>query len=432
MKRIDKQILDIAIPAIVSNVTVPLLGLVDVAIVGHLGAAAYIGAIAVGGMMFNVIYWVFGFLRMGTSGMTSQALGRRDLSEAVAMLLRSIGIAIAVALALIALHALLREAAFFVIMPSQEVLPLAATYFNILIWGAPAMLGLFSLSGWFIGMQNSRIPMFIAIVQNIVNICASTLLVFGLGLKVEGVAFGTLIAQYCGFLMGVALCLKHYGRLRRHIVWRGVWRRTVMAHFFRVNRDIFFRTLCMVAVMLFFTSAGSWQGDVVLAVNTLLMQFYMLFSYIMDGFAYAGEALSGRNYGACNGAALGQTVSRLFRWGWGMAALFIVVYAVGGDAFLSLLTDEPSVVSASHTYYYWVLAIPLAGTAAFVWDGVFIGCTATRGMLISMAAAAATFFILYFMLRTVLDNHGLWLAFIAFISMRGIVQTLIYRKSVAL
>lgn len=432
MKRIDKQILDIALPAIVSNITVPLLGLVDVAIVGHLGAAAYIGAIAVGGMMFNVIYWVFGFLRMGTSGMTSQALGRRDLGEASAMLLRSVGIAMAVALGLIALHALLREAAFFVIMPSQDVRPLAATYFNILIWGAPAMLGLFSLSGWFIGMQNSRIPMLIAIVQNVVNICASTLLVFGLGLKVEGVAFGTLIAQYSGFLMGVALCLKHYGRLRRHIVLRGVWRRTVMAHFFRVNRDIFFRTLCMVAVMLFFTSAGSWQGDVVLAVNTLLMQFYMLFSYIMDGFAYAGEALSGRNYGARNGEALRQTVGRLFRWGWAMAALFIVVYAVGGDAFLSLLTDEPTVVSASHTYYYWALAIPLAGTAAFVWDGVFIGCTATRGMLVSMAAAAATFFFLYFTLRTPLGNHGLWLAFISFISMRGIVQTFIYRRSVAL
>jgi len=251
-------------------------------------------------------------------------------------------------------------------------------------------------------------------------------------LKVEGVAFGTLIAQYCGFLMGVALCLKHYGRLRRHIVLRGVWRRTVMAHFFRVNRDIFFRTLCMVSVMLFFTSAGSWQGDVVLAVNTLLMQFYMLFSYIMDGFAYAGEALSGRHYGARNGEALRQTVSRLFRWGWAMAALFIVVYAVGGDAFLSLLTDEPTVVSASHTYYYWALAIPLAGTAAFVWDGVFIGCTATRGMLVSMAAAAATFFFLYFTLRTPLGNHGLWLAFISFISMRGIVQTFIYRRSVAL
>jgi len=432
MKRIDKQILDIALPAIVSNITVPLLGLVDVAIVGHLGAAAYIGAIAVGGMMFNVIYWVFGFLRMGTSGMTSQALGRRDLGEASAMLLRSVGIAMAVALGLIALHALLREAAFFVIMPSQDVRPLTATYFNILILGAPAMLGLFSLSGWFIGMQNSRIPMLIAIVQNVVNICASTLLVFGLGLKVEGVAFGTLIAQYCGFLMGVALCLKHYGRLRRHIVLRGVWRRTVMAHFFRVNRDIFFRTLCMVSVMLFFTSAGSWQGDVVLAVNTLLMQFYMLFSYIMDGFAYAGEALSGRHYGARNGEALRQTVSRLFRWGWAMAALFIVVYAVGGDAFLSLLTDEPTVVSASHTYYYWALAIPLAGTAAFVWDGVFIGCTATRGMLVSMAAAAATFFFLYFTLRTPLGNHGLWLAFISFISMRGIVQTFIYRRSVAL
>lgn len=428
MKRIDKQILDIALPAIVSNVTVPLLGLVDVAIVGHLGAAAYIGAIAVGGMMFNVIYWIFGFLRMGTSGMTSQALGRHDLEEVSAMLLRSIGIAFMVALALIVLQTPLRWAALSVMKPSSEVAHLASVYFNLLIWGAPAMLGLFSLSGWFIGMQNSRLPMLIAITQNIINILASTLLVFSFGMKVEGVALGTLIAQYGGFFMGLVLCLKYYGRLRRHVAWGDVWRRDIMSHFFHVNRDIFFRTLCMVAVMLFFTSAGSWQGDIVLAVNTLLMQFYLLFSYVMDGFAYAGEALSGRHYGAVNHTALCQTVSRLFRWGWSVAAVFTLVYAFGGDSFLSLLTDEPSVVAVSHTYYYWALAIPLAGTAAFVWDGVFIGCTATRGMLISMALAAATFFILYLSFHAVWGNHGLWLAFMAFISMRGITQTFIWRR----
>lgn len=428
MKRIDSQILNIALPAIVSNVTVPLLGLVDVAIVGHLGAAAYIGAIAVGGMTFNVIYWIFGFLRMGTSGMTSQALGRHDLGEVSAMLLRSLGIALAVALALIVLQIPLRWAALSVMKPSAEVAHLASIYFNLLIWGAPAMLGLFSLSGWFIGMQNSRVPMVIAITQNIVNIIASTLLVFVFGLKVEGVALGTLIAQYGGFFMGVALCLKHYGRLRHYVDWRNVWRRDVMSHFFSVNRDIFLRTLCMVAVMLFFTSAGSRQGDVVLAVNTLLMQFYLLFSYVMDGFAYAGEALSGRHYGANNLVALRQTVNRLFCWGWAMAVFFTFIYGLGGDGFLSLLTDEPSVVAASHAYYYWALAIPLAGTAAFVWDGVFIGCTAMRGMLVSMALAAATFFVLYFSLHASLGNHGLWLAFIAFISVRGITQTFIWRK----
>ena len=429
MDKRNKQILKIALPSIVSNITVPLLGLVDVAIVGHLGAAAYIGAIAVGGMTFNVIYWIFGFLRMGTSGMTSQALGRRDLAETTRLLARSVGIAFAVAAALIALQEPLRLASLSIMRPTAEVGALASTYFNILIYGAPAMLGLFSLSGWFIGMQNSRAPMAVAIVQNVVNIAASTLLVFGFGMKVEGVAFGTLTAQYAGFLMALAMCAKGYGRLRRHFTWLGVWRREAMRHFFNVNRDIFFRTLCMVSVMLFFTSAGSWQGEVVLAVNTLLMQFYLLFSYVMDGFAYAGEALSGKYYGARNNTALRSTVGHLFLWGLLMAVGFTLVYGLGGDAFLSLLTDEPSVVAASHTYYYWALAIPLAGMAAFVWDGVFIGCTMTRGMLVSMFLAAVTFFTLYYALRGSLANHGLWAAFIAYMAVRGLAQTFIFRKA---
>lgn len=428
MDKTNSQILNIALPAIVSNITVPLLGLVDVAIVGHLGSPAYIGAIAVGGMAFNVIYWVFGFLRMGTSGMTSQAYGQRNFSETMRMLARSLGIAFATALLLILLQRPLLSAALGIMQPSNTVADYASKYFLILIYGAPAMLGLFSLSGWFIGMQNSKTPMLIAIVQNIVNIGASTLLVFGLGLKVEGVAFGTLIAQWAGFIMGFVMCLKGYSKLHKYFAWDGVWRRSAMRHFFSVNRDIFLRTLCLVSVMLFFTSAGSWQGDVVLAVNTLLMQFYLLFSYIMDGFAYAGEALSGRYYGAHNTNALLKTIRRLFVWGVAMALLFTTVYGVGGDAFLSLLTDEPSVVSASHAYFLWALAIPLASVAGLVWDGVFIGCTATRGMLVSMAFAAIAFFSIYFFTRGSMHNHGLWLAFIAYLFMRGLAQTVIFKR----
>lgn len=424
----NKQILKIALPSIVSNITVPLLGLVDVAIVGHLGSAAYIGAIAVGGMTFNVIYWIFGFLRMGTSGMTSQSLGRRDLGETMRMLARSLGIAMAIALALIILQIPLRGLAMTIMKPTDEVRQLASTYFNILIWGAPAMLGLYSFSGWFIGMQNSRSPMIVAIVQNVVNIAASTLLVFGFGLKVVGVATGTLIAQYSGFLMAAVLCAVHYGRLKKYFTWDGVWRHSAMIHFFNVNRDIFLRTLCMVSVMLFFTSAGSRQGNIVLAVNTLLIQFYLLFSYVMDGFAYAGEAMSGRYYGARNASALADTVAHLFRWGLGMAIVFTLIYGLGGDPFLSLLTDEPSVVAASGTYRYWALAIPLAGMAAFVWDGIFIGCTMTRGMLLSMFSAAVTFFILYYSLRGAYANHGLWAAFISYLFIRGVAQTVIWRR----
>ena len=210
MKKIDKQILDIAVPSIVSNITVPLLGLVDVAITGHLGAASYIGAIALGGMLFNIIYWIFAFLRMGTSGLTSQSLGRGDSDNIIRMLARSIAIAFAIAVTLLVLQVPLRELGLLIMQPTEEVRLLTVTYYNICIWGAPATLGLFALTGWFIGMQNSKIPMMIAITQNVVNILVSLVLVFGLGMRVEGVASGTLIAQWCGFLMGCFLCWRNY------------------------------------------------------------------------------------------------------------------------------------------------------------------------------------------------------------------------------
>ena len=424
MKPRDRQILQIALPSIVSNITVPLLGLIDVAIVGHLGSPAYIGAIAVGGMLFNIIYWIFGFLRMGTSGMTSQAFGKRNLPEVVCLLLRSVGIGVVVAF----------------IHPTDEVREMATLYFHICIWGAPAMLGLYGLTGWFIGMQNSRIPMYIAITQNVVNIIASLGLVYLCGMKVEGVALGTLIAQYAGFLMGIVLWMHNYGRLKRF--WEiknyklkikggegaGIWEKGAMFRFFQVNRDIFLRTLCLVAVTLFFTSAGASQGEIILAVNTLLMQLFTLFSYVMDGLAYAGEALSGRYIGARNREAFTDTVRHLFGWGAVIAVLFTLVYALGGNAFLGLLTDDKEVIAVADTYFYWALAVPAVGIAAFIWDGIFIGATATRGMLLSMAAAAVSFFILYYGLHPVLANHALWLAFLTYLLMRGVVQTGLSRE----
>ena len=239
----NRKILQLAIPSIVSNITVPLLGLIDVAIVGHVGSPAYIGAIAVGGMLFNIIYWIFGFLRMGTSGMTSQAFGKRNLPEVVCLLLRSVGIGVAVAFCLILLQTPIKQGAFLLIHPTDEVREMATLYFHICIWGAPAMLGLYGLTGWFIGMQNSRFPMFIAITQNIVNIVASLCFVFVLGMKVEGVALGTLIAQYAGLFMAFALWLKYYGRLKAYIDWDGLWGGEAMRRFFSVNSDIFFRWL---------------------------------------------------------------------------------------------------------------------------------------------------------------------------------------------
>ena len=424
----NREILQIALPSIVSNITVPLLGLIDVTIVGHLGAASYIGAIAVGGMLFNIIYWIFGFLRMGTGGMTSQAYGRSDEAEMMRLLTRSTGVGMLIALTLIVLQYPIERTAFSLIETTPEVERLAATYFRICIWGAPAVLGLYSFSGWFIGMQNSRYPMFIAITQNIVNILMSLVLVYGLEMKIEGVAIGTLVAQYAGWLMAIGLWMHRYKHLRPYAELRSLTDKGAMRRFFQVNRDIFLRTLCLVSVTVFFTSAGAAQGEVILAVNTLLMQLFTLFSYIMDGFAYAGEALAGKHIGADNRPALRTMVRQLFVWGIALALVFTLIYGIGGEGFLSLLTNEESVITASSTYFYWVLAIPLAGFAAFLYDGIFIGATATGLMLRAMFVASVAFFLIYFGCREAMGNHALWLAFITYLSLRGIVQGYLGRK----
>ena len=424
----NREILNIALPAIISNITVPLLGLIDVTIVGHLGATSYIGAIAIGSLLFNIIYWLFGFLRMGTGGMTSQAFGANNRQETARLLTRSLGVGLIAAILLILFQSPIRWIAFTFISTSSEVERLASLYFHICIWGAPAMLGLYSFTGWFIGMQNSRYPMYIAITQNIVNILASLLFVYVFHMKIEGVAWGTLLAQYAGFIMAFFLWIYRYGNLRPHMHWKSLADRQAMSRFFQVNRDIFFRTLCLIAVTTYFTSAGASQGETILAVNTLLMQLFTLFSYFMDGFAYAGEALTGKHIGANDQASLRQLVRRLFVWGIGLSITFTLLYGIGAEEFLRLLTNEDSVIQASSTYYYWALAIPLAGVAAFLYDGIFIGATATSLMLRAMIIASLAFFLVYFGCREALGNHALWMAFITYLALRGILQGFLGRK----
>ena len=429
MKLRDQQILNLALPSILSNITVPLLGLVDVAIVGHMGSANYIGAIAVGGMAFNIIYWMFAFLRMGTSGMTAQARGRRDFDGMVQLLVRSLGVALGISLALLAVSPVIRDVALGIIAPSAEVGRLARLYFNICIWGAPASLGLFALNGWFIGMQNSKTPMAIAISQNILNIAASLTLVFGLGMKIGGIALGTVVAQWGGFLAAVLLLKKHYGRLWQKGLPQDIWNRAAILRFFRVNKDIFLRTLCLIFVHFFFISAGARQGDTELAVNTLMMQFFTLYSYFMDGFAFAGEALTGKAIGARNAATYHSVVRSLFGWGTGMAALFTLLYALAGPWFIHQLTNDEAVIRCAATCQAWTLLLPVCGMAAFIWDGIYIGATATRYMLLSMALSMVVFFCLYGLLIPTLANHGLWIAFLCYLATRGVVQT-VTRKNV--
>ena len=426
MNQRDRQILQIALPSIVSNITVPLLGMIDVAIVGHMGSPVYIGAVAVGSMIFNLVYWLFGFLRMGSSGLTAQALGRRDLTEVTRLLVRSVSVALAISLSLIILQIPLKWLMFWLIGPTPDVAPFASTYFNIVIWGAPASLSLFCLMGWYIGMQNTRIPMLISIMQNVVNILASLMLVYGFGMKVEGVALGTIIAQYAGLLMAIGLLARYYRQIFRYFQKDRIFQK--MGAFFAVNRDIFLRTLCLVAVNLFFTSAGARQGAIILSVNTILMQLYLFFSYFMDGFAFAGEALGGKAYGAHNGIAFRETLHRLWMWMLIVTIAYTLLYIIAGPWIVALLTDDSLVLEASREYLWWAWLIPIAGSVAFIWDGVFIGITATRGMLVSSFLSALTFFAVYLLAEGMMGNHGLWLAQIVYLAMRGVLQTVWYRQ----
>ena len=425
-----RRIINLALPSIVSNITVPLLGLVDTAITGHMGKARYIGAIAVGSMVFNIMYWLFAFLRMGTGGMTAQAYGRKDFEEAELTGLRAISISLLIGLAIIILQHPLLHLAMWFIAPDENVTQLVYSYCYICIWGAPASLGLFALNGWFVGMQNTKIPMVISITQNVVNILVSLLLVYCLNMKIEGVALGTLIAQWAGFIMGSFFFIKKIREVSPSPNTHHpsvIFEPSAMKAFFTVNRDIFLRTLFLVSVNLYFVAAGAKGGDVILAVNTILMQFFILYSYFMDGFAYAAEALCGRFYGAGDMISLKETIRKVFYWSIGLTVIYSAVYGVGGLDFLRLLTDEENVVTASEEYIFWAMLIPIAGMVAFVWDGVFIGMTMTKGMLSGTFVAAIVFFTTYFSLETTLHNHALWLAFILYLAARGVTQSVYWK-----
>lgn len=431
-KHIDNQILKIAVPSIVSNVTVPLLGIIDTAITGHLGAASYIAAIAVGTSIFSLCYWIFSFLRMGTGGLTAQAFGSESWQACREILHKSMTIALVAAIAIIALQTIIADVALWIMAPSADVDHWARTYFHILVWGAPANLGLSVLNGWLIGMQDARSPMTVAVSQNVLNIVASCALVFGLGWKVEGVATGTLIAQWAGFALAIVMATRVLKTIRKDksketsdcaessnaalatdISW---------GRFFSVNRDIFLRTLCLVAVMFSFTAFGARQGDTLLAVNALLMQMFLLVSYIMDGYAYAGEAIGGSLFGAHDTKAFRLLVRRLFVWGIASSIVFSLLFIVGGDLVVRLLTDNEEVRTAALPFLWVTVVIPLISIGAFIYDGLFIGTTSTRQMLISIAVATAAYFVVAL---TAPNNHWLWAAFLLYLALRGFVQHLL-------
>lgn len=442
----NKRILSLALPNIITNITVPLLGMVDMAIVGRL-SASHIGAIAIGTQIFNLIYWNFGFLRMGTSGFTAQAYGAHNFDEAVRIFVRAIAIAIAVAFTLILLQWPISRLSLLIFKGGHEVIQLALTYFFVRIWAAPATLGLYAIKGWFIGMQNSRLPMWIAIFLNCVNIVCSLLFVLVFHWDIKGVALGTVIAQYSGFAIGLFFLLREMRRIKPHTtiqlkiipLLKASLHWSQLKLFFKVNGDIFLRTVCLSAVFTFITAASSHISAEVLAIDALLMQFFTLFSYIMDGFAYAGESLVGRYIGARDSRSLHFSVKLLLRWGLGLTLLFTALYAIGGEWFLRIFSDKPDIIQGTLRYLFWTLIIPVCGFSAFLFDGIFVGATASRTIRNSMFVASATFFAVYYLGKHFLPahladpfvwNNILWTAFMAFLALRGILQALYLNKSV--
>ena len=423
---LDRRILKLALPNIVSNLTVPLLGLVDMGLTGHLEDAAPIAGISIATTLFNLIYWVFSFLRMGTSGLTAQAYGSRSRERMGRTLAQSFLIGLVGGLLIILLQTPLSRMILSVLAPEAEVERYALIYFAIVVMGAPAILTTNAMNGWFIGMQNSWYPMAVSIVTNLTNIGLSAFLVLSEGRGIEGIAIGTLVAQWLGMLLlaaGVLLLYVRRGKvtLPHRLSALG----EELGRYFSTNVHIFFRTLLMACVSVYFVYAGTRMGTLTLAGNALLYQFFTLFSYFIDGFANAGEAIVGDAYGQRSREEVRRAVRRLLGWGIGLGLVVTAIYAIAGGELLALLTDREEVLQQALLYLPYVVVIPLAGCIGFVMDGVFIGMTATREMMWSMLVAVVLFFVVDFGLPLEDGNARLMTAFLLYLAARGFVQLLI-------
>ena len=408
MKAINKNILKLAIPSILANITVPLVGMVDIAVAGHLdvNAATMIGGIAIGTMLFDLLYWNFGFLRVGTGGLTAQAYGRGDRKECARIFTRAFGIALACAFALIAIQWIFVKAAFLVVDCTPEVRSLASKYFFIRIWAAPATLGLMAFKGWFIGMQDSVSPMATDLTVNGMNVLMSIVLALGIkplgyeGMGFAGIAAGTVVAQYSGLLVAALLMFFKYRRNTFATLCpedlKDVFKGSETRRFFVMNTDLFVRSLCFIAIYIGFTVISARYGDLLLAVSSIMMKLLMIFSYFTDGFAYAGEAMTGKYIGARDGYMLRQTVKWTFVWSMGIAVIFMGIYQFAGVPLLKMMTSDPLVVDASREYIPWLLLMPVIGCAAFTWDGIYIGATASKAIRNSMLWAVVGFAAVWF------------------------------------
>jgi multidrug resistance protein, MATE family len=428
---VNRQILQLAIPNIISNLTVPLLGMVDMALMGRMGSPVFIGAVSLGGIIFSVIYMGFGFLRMGTTGFTAQAYGQQNKTAIAYNLYRSLFIALCIACLLLIFQIVIEWFSFKLLDGSDEVKTLAAKYFYIRIWAAPATLSLYALMGWFVGMQNTVIPMYIAIAINVLNLVFNLIFVVLLGMDVDGVALGTVLAQYSGLVIALVIFLTKYKAYNLAIRKYILFNRSELKRFFKVNTDILIRTMLLIFTLSFFTSKSAAMGDHVLAINSIILQFFFVFSYFMDGFAYAGEALTGRFIGEGNHKKLSSLIAKIFTWGASLSLPFMLLYALSPELLIGLLTNDQMIIYQSRPYHIWMLLIPLTTFGAFIWDGIFVGATASKAMRNAMLISVVFIFVpAYFYFTGLYQNHGLWLAFHLFMLGRAISMSMMAKKAI--
>ena len=439
MKSLNSQILRLAIPSILANITIPLVGIVDTAFVGHIANATYIGGIAIGTMLFDLLYWNFGFLRVGTSGMTAQAYGRGDGVECARLLTQSVSIALIGAVVLWLIQWLFVTAVLAIVPCSTEVAAFAREYFFIRIWAAPATLSLMAFKGWFIGMQDTVSPMITDIVVNVVNMTVSYVLAVYTPLGALGVAYGTLVAQFTGLLLALVICMFKYKTVVREVV-RQLCDKAIkllgdreMKRFMSLNANLFVRSLCFMVVYVGFTSLASQYGDVELAVSTIMMKLFMLFSYFVDGFAYAGEALVGKEWGASRSLAssphrLVRIVRLLFAWSLGVGLLFTLLFAVWSEECYLAMTNDMEVLSRLGDYTGWLIAMPIVSTLAFMWDGVNAGATAGKQIRNAMIYAALGFVTCYLATYWWLGIQGLYIAYFAHLVARVVYLTAAWKR----
>lgn len=426
----NRNVLKLAIPSIFANITVPLVGMVDLAIAGRLGDASLIGGIAVATMLFDLLYWNMGFLRVGTGGLVAQAYGRRDFNDAMRVFTQGIATSLSIAILIWAIQYLYVELAFTFINCSPEVEALSRDYYFIRIWAAPATLSLYVFKGFFIGMQNAVSPMVVDVTVNVVNLVASVFFAMYAGMGFSGIAAGTVLAQYTGLILAIALLCIYYRKLFKYVCIKTSVKFKYIRNFFMINIDLFIRSLCFLFVYAGFTTLAAKYGDTLLAVSTIMMKLMLLYSYFVDGFAYAGEALTGKYVGAQDIVSLKKAVRVIFIWCMGIGIVSTFMYYFAGEPLCRLLTDNPEVIGEAQQFLPWLLAMPIISCIAFTWDGIFIGATASKAIRNSMLYAVAGFFATYYLCESHIGIQALWVAFMAHLLIRTIYLTVTARNQV--